>query len=561
MRIRPNVGWFLAYTAAFAVLAGFVFWGTWSLDAAPVMPDCPTTHNPKWIAAWFAEWLRTGKWAPDDIRIFLASPYFWQELQYAFGLWCSGLGLAYFCRGRGFSLPACYGGGLLLAFCGYWTTLFSAGHLGWFEWMTYGVFAFGLADRAVRKGKLKNWLLLGACLSWASLNQPDIWLFFTLFTAAYFIWRTAFVAAGTPPDGRRAFWRRWLVGSLAALASMLATGAAGFRSAYVNDFAGRSEQLERGDTLSKASKADEKNARWIFVTNWSMPPEDTLEFVRERANGDTSCPISLALAAQQKKDLKPYTGRLGRPIDAPSGNYRQHSLYVGPVTCLLALVGVILALAGRFRRTSGAEAARSRSLALDAAFFFAAAVLFYLFSLGRFCEPLYRHTVYAVPFLDSMRAPVKWHHLTELCLAFLAACGIEAILRTGFAKARKAVLWCVMAIVLAGAVDLAHADSRFCVPVTVKSARRLGLHADITYIQRQQFSSPQVAAMVKHGYIVPLAAGGDIVISEVLKRHDPVKLPPVDPVVLTLGILSVVASLGVLAFAAASALKHGAKKR
>ena len=54
--------------------------------------------------------------------------------------------------------------------------------------MLFGVFAFGLADRAVRKDKLKNWVLLGACVAWASFYQPDLWLLFTIFTAAYFVW-------------------------------------------------------------------------------------------------------------------------------------------------------------------------------------------------------------------------------------------------------------------------------------------------------------------------------------------------------------------------------------
>ena len=42
-RVGPRLGWFLGFSAAFAALAAFVFWGTWSPDVAPVMPDSPTT--------------------------------------------------------------------------------------------------------------------------------------------------------------------------------------------------------------------------------------------------------------------------------------------------------------------------------------------------------------------------------------------------------------------------------------------------------------------------------------------------------------------------------------
>ena len=180
--------WFLGFTAVFAAFVGFVFWGTWSTDFAPVMPDCPFVYGPGYAAGFFRGMFGSGKFNPIEFYRFLGSPYFWQELQYALGLYGAALAMAYFCRGRGLSRLAAYGAGLLLAFSGYWCTLFSAGHLGWFLWMSCGVFAFGLADRAVRKGKLRHWLLLGACEAWASGYQTDLWLLFAVFTGAYFIW-------------------------------------------------------------------------------------------------------------------------------------------------------------------------------------------------------------------------------------------------------------------------------------------------------------------------------------------------------------------------------------
>lgn len=546
MRIRPCLGWFLAYTAAFAVLAGFVFWGTWSLDVAPVMPDCPVTYPKRWIADWFAGFLRSGKFNPDDVKVFLASPYLWQELQYAFAMWCSGLGLAYFCRGRGLSLPACYGGGLLLAFCGYWASLFSAGHLGWFRWMTYGTFAFGLADRAIRKGKAKNWLLLGACLAWGSMYQPDLWLLFTIFTAVYFIYRTISSSLALPSGTQGRFWRRWTIGGLMALAAMTAIGSASFRNAFVNDLASRDKQIERGETLGKDVASDPQKARWVFTTNWSMPPEDTLEFIRPGVHGDTSCPISLALAGRFRTGLAPYTGRLGRPLGASEGNYRQHSLYVGLVTCLLALLGIAISAVRMVKDKS-----RVDFVVRDVAFFAISALVFWMFSLGRFLEPVYYWTVYQLPFGDSLRAPVKWHHLTEFCIAVLAAYGIDALLRTEWLKARAWTKWLVLAVVLVGAFDLARVDKRHCLPLDVKSARRTGMNANFTFIPTQQFTNPQVADMVRRGYIMPLASypgRQDVMLVEVLEPRDPVKIPPVDGLVLSLGIISILATIGVAAY-------------
>lgn len=478
MRMRPKYAWFAAFTAVFAVLAAFVFWGTWSLAAAPVMPDCPVAHPldfTAWLTRWARRWLGNGKFVPGDLMVFLGSPYFWQELQYALAAYFAALGLVYFLRGRGLSRLAAYGGGLFLAFSGYWFTLFSAGHLGWFQWMTYGVFAFGLADRAVRKNGARHWLLLGACLAWGSFYQPDLWLLFSAFTGIYFIWCCI----------RERKFPAWKGVTLAA-ASFLVIGAASFRSALVSDLAGRDQQI--ADAKGAAQSDDE--ARWVFTTNWSMPPEDTYEFFIPRIHGDTSCPMTQALGRRAGKDVRPYSGRLGRPLNAPAGNYRQHSLYVGWVTCLLALCGVGF-LFVRHAAVEG-ESAR-RSVRSDMVFFAVAAVVFWLFSMGRYCEIVYR-LVYALPFGDYLRAPVKWHHLTELCLAVLAAYGLDQIGRLNILQSvwGKALL---AAVVVFGAADLARIDSLYCAPIDLSVVRAKNPAADDIY----RWGRGLVADMIEGG--------------------------------------------------------------
>ena len=173
-----------------------------------------------------------------------------------------------------------------------------------------------------------------------------------------------------------------------------------------------------------------------------------------------------------------------------------------------------------------------------------------MFSLGRFLEPVYR-CVFALPFGDSLRAPVKWHHLTEFCIAVLAAYGVDALLRIEWLKTRAWARWALLAVVLVGAFDLARVDRRHCLPLDVKSARRTGKSASFTFISRQQFANPQIAEMAKRGYIVPLAnypGRNDVMLVEVLEPREPVKLPPVDGLVLSLGISSILATLGVAAY-------------
>ena len=523
---------FLLFTVVFSVLVAFVFWGTWSLDVAPVMPDNVIVHSMAYsdtVAAVVRKFFEQGKLIPSDILWdgLLISPYFCQELKYAVALYCAGLGLAYFLLGRGLKPLAAYGAGLLLAFCGYWASLFSAGHGGWFEWMTYGVFAFGLADRAVRLGRLHHGLLLGACVAWGSFYQPDLWLLFTVFTGLYFIW--CCVRERTFP------WKVMLVAAVA----FFAIGAPSFRHALVNDLAGRDSQIAAGETLSPkdAAKGDKDEARWIFVTNWSLPANEVAEFVVPRLNGDTSCPLTLSLARRAGKSTQPYTGALGRPKDAPSGNYRQHSLYVGIVTCLLALVGVGFNLKRR-----------------EVWFFALAAVVFTLFSLGRFCEPVYR-LVYALPFGDYLRAPVKWHHVTELSLCVLAGYGLAALMELKFMQNQVATL-ALCAVVFLGAFDCARIDSLYCAPVNLRRARATNSDMRLTVLPRTEFARPEVAAWVREGRVVSLAnymGHPDYFLVGILSPRHPNKetLPPFTTAT-ALGILSLLSSLAVIILAARS---------
>ena len=459
MRLKEKHVWFLAFTAVFAVLAGFVFWGAWGLDKAPVMPDCPVTHPANFIARWCDGWLENGKFTPFDLRRFLGSPYFWQELQYALAAYFAGLGLMYFLRGRGLSRLASYGAGLLLAFSGYWLTLFSAGHLGWFEFMAFGIFPFGLVDRALAKGRVRHWALLGATVAWGSMYQPDLWLLFTVFTGVYFVYRT--IATARAAAHPKAFWTRWALGGLLALLVLAAIGLPSFHTAFTKDLAGRKAQIAAGETLSAASaRQDDRARQWIFVTNWSMPPEAVFEFFDAGHEGDTTDPFVLALARGRGKSTVRYHGRLGIPKEledatdpaARWNSMRQHSLYLGWVTCLLALAGLV------FGRRRGAVW-----------FFALGAVVFTLCAMGRYCEPVYR-CIFALPFGDLLRAPVKWHHLTEFCVAVLAGFGLEGLLAAlsrvwaANPRARVYASAAVSLVVLVGAIDLARDARKFCAP-------------------------------------------------------------------------------------------------
>lgn len=514
-------GIFWAFTATFVVAVSYVFLGTWSLDLAPVMPDCAVSFPHHWLKARLAEWLTAGKFVPDDLLVLVGGPYFWQELRYALALFCAAVALAWFLRGRGLSRLAAYGAALFLAFSGYWCTLYSAGHLGWFRWMTYGVFVFGLIDRALAQGRLRYWLLLGACLAWGSFYQPDLWLLFSVFAAIYFVYRLL--------CERKPF----LKGAAVALIAFVVVGLPSFRSAFVSDLAGRDAQIAASASTSGA----DAESRWVFVTNWSLPPEDTLEFIVPRIQGDTSCPLTLAINGAAK-GVRPYTGRLGRPLGAPSGNYRQHALYVGAITCIFALFALIAALGrGRLR-----ELAFSRR---DIFFFFACSLLFWLFSMGRYCAPVYR-LVYALPFGDYLRAPVKWHHLTEFALAVLAGYGIEALrrllARTSLSHLVQVII--VAAVILLGVVDLVRIDALYCAPRKADS--------QLQFADSQALQNPGVQAQLRRARVHILGYYGNAALLEVpsAREKGADTLPKPEPSVLILAILSILADAAILGWCA-----------
>jgi hypothetical protein len=108
----------LAFTAIFAVLASFVFWGTWGLSVVPIMPDCPTSFSVDYAGDFCRKWLLDGKFIPGDIIAFIGDPYFWVELRYVIALYFAAFAFSYFLIGRGFSRFAAYSAGLFLAFCG-----------------------------------------------------------------------------------------------------------------------------------------------------------------------------------------------------------------------------------------------------------------------------------------------------------------------------------------------------------------------------------------------------------------------------------------------------------
>ena len=450
--MNRDIKWLLGFTALFAVVMACVFWGTWSPAIAFVQPDQPTVFPADFLRQLWSDICGGGRaCVPSDLRFLLGGPYVWQELQYALAMYLAALGVVYYLRGRGLGPLACYGAGAAYGFMGYNFTLFSAGHLGWFIYLMYGPFCFGLIDRGVRKGKWRNWILLGGVLAWASAQQPDMWLLFTVMAFAYGLFKLIGEVKGTASGARKTAFLRILAGVALTAVTLAAVGWPQLHKAIFVETANRDKQIAAttgAATGGTETKAD-REKRYVFCTNWSLPPDEVMEFLIPELKGGSSDP--------RISPKNPYHGRIGRQI-APNRwqPYRQHSLYMGFFTVLFAWTGIVLGLWRRKGETCGGVSNRS-----EIVFWTAMAVVLLLCALGWF-TPFYR-LVFALPIGDYIRCPVKFVHLIEWCVAVLAGFGVAALLELPFMlKAPKVAFAALAALLVVNMVNLAVIDARYC---------------------------------------------------------------------------------------------------
>ena len=191
--------------------------------------------------------------------------------------------------------------------------------------------------------------------------------------------------------------------------------------------------------------------------------------------------------------------------------------------------------------------------------------------MGRFCEPVYR-LVYALPFGDYLRAPVKWHHLTEFCLCVLAGHGLaflHARLSSFFAArgvlpsrdARRETRGSSSAsahsiirlfdystillsiLILVGVVCLVSDARLYCAPHRAD--------ADMQFADARITQDPRGIAQLNQMRARVIGQYGGMALIEIPRAQKDDKkpeLPKPQPVTLSLGILSLLGTLAVAAY-------------
>lgn len=428
-------------TVAFLAFSSF-FWACLIFIFAPALPvgmGLPVPDYNNLFNTW--SWIELFEGLCGEKTLFLsplfplgliASTQWGMELLWLVTSFCGGLSMAFFLRTRGVSDWSSYGGGLLFGFIGYMFTLFSAGHATNAMTWAFVALPFAFLNQCLERRRLIDFVLLGASMAWC-MPQSDVWLLFMYLLSAYGLWRTFCLWRS---DKKTDFLWKLYPKFIISVVVVFAVGGAHIKNEFYSALAGREQQFAEASTLQPGHdtksdpkiEAQKKQERWIFSTNWSLPPEDALEFIVPGIFGDTSF-----------QPPYPYWGRLGQPADFQKGrmmpNYRQHSVYMGGITILLALIGLLgWRCARRAPHTSSAISADAKIFE-DVPFFGIAFFIIVIVAMGRY-TPIYQGVYHTLPFMKTMRCPVKFLHVAELCLATLAGFGIEALIRNPLQKVR-----------------------------------------------------------------------------------------------------------------------------
>ena len=391
--------------------------------------------------------------APHDILRFILPPLFYHDLSYLLDTLLIAFGFAWFLRGRGVGrLPSIFGGGVL-AFAGYSFSLIAAGHRGYFFMGPYVVFTFAFLVHAIPSGRTLYYALAGCCAAWIIRFGPDLAPAYLAVAALYAIW---LLAHGTARKTTGAPARKTVIGVLCGILAFGLTAAPSIYHTMTDYVAHRTSQIEqatpsahKAETDNPDMKAREEAAaahdKWIFATNWSLPPEETIEFI-------APCIFGI----QSGDPRVPYWGRLGRTDGWETThqgffNFRQHTVYLGSIPVLLALFALLAYCMARKRKD---ETDSRPGYVTDVPFWFGVGLIALLLAFGRYA-PFYRF-FYAIPYMSFLRAPVKFVRLVEFATAALAASGLALFIAKDTSDKLRKIFGGVAVVALIGCSVYLH---------------------------------------------------------------------------------------------------------
>lgn len=326
---------------------------------------------------------------------------------HALALVGGSLFLAIYLRGRGIGWLGCFLGAVTAYWLGTNLTLTYAGHIPKFAVVMLMPLALECVRRAAAPTQPYAWsLLAGGVIAFMLIEQQDVGLFCSMFVGLYAL----FVQI------HRHTWRRGLQG----LPPLLLSGGVALVTATPVLFASYQLNIQQAASV----QAEDSQAKWDFVVQWSQPPDEWIDFLAPGYMGWRS-----------GEPQGPYWGRTGRSAgweQTRDGfmNFRLETVYLGAIPLALAcsaVGGAVSRLRAVRRRTSRTRVSDDLNVVWEILFWTGAALLALLLAFGKY-TPVYT-LFYQLPLVNSIRCPNKFLQPFQVMVAILAAYGFDHAVR------------------------------------------------------------------------------------------------------------------------------------
>ena len=332
---------------------------------------------------------------PIFVLLWLLPTELYQNWAHGLALAAASFWLVVYLRRRGCSWAACALGGLTAFWTGNNLTLTYAGHTNKFATMAFAAAAIALLDKAMTDRRWGWGVLAGMAAGFMFFEQADVALFSAVFIAAFGLYRAVQAA-----DGWKPVKMARLLLPAAAIGGIMVLGAMG---PYM-------KVATEGVTVLQ----QDAQAQYEFLTQWSWPPEESLDFIAPGFTGWRS-----------GEESGPYWGRMGRSAGWETTrqgfmNFKLENHYMGALPVLLALFAFGGAAARWVRKQRDARTA-------DALFWGLVCAGALLLAFGKY-TPLYR-AVAVLPGFSGMRNPNKFMHIFQIALGIGAAFGWDGLLK------------------------------------------------------------------------------------------------------------------------------------
>ena len=308
--------------------------------------------------------------------------------------------LALYLRDKGLRPAACAFGGLVAFWVGTNLTLTFAGHVGKYGLMPFLALATFALGRWGTTGRAAWSVVAGAAAGAMFLEQADVALFCALLLAPLGLFEASRAAGGWKLAAlAKKSWGALLVAALLAGGASLAA---------------------KGSGVTDSTDGQTAAERWAYITQWSQPPGESLDFIAPGWTGWRS-----------GDEKGPYWGRMGRSEGYEQTrqgfmNFKLENVYVGAIPLLFAVLGLATAF-GRRREADSPSAAVFAWGGL--------CLVALLLAFGKFF-PLYK-PLSGLPGFSSIRNPNKFIHFFQMAWGVLAAFGLDAALKLDARALRK----------------------------------------------------------------------------------------------------------------------------